>query len=232
MEYGRIKRKQLSNKINLAIHKPTTTMINTTTLKEHLTQVILIVFSVVLGLYLSGKIEERNNRQESENLLTVIKSEVKDNIKLMEQFTSYHQEMDKNLDSLCKEEAFIAAFVQDKSILFNTLFTKGTFLHRLPSNDAWDIAKSHPLMVNIDYDKLLILSKIYSQQELTFEPMDAMFKKHSSKNVNLKKEAKSSLEFISDRLHEIVGREELLMRYYEQAEEILDLQVNREIKNE
>ena len=112
---------------------------------------------------------------------------------------------------------------RDKSILYNTLFTKGTFLHRLPSNDAWEIAKSHPLMVNIDYDKLLILSKIYSQQALTFEPLEEMFGMYNRKDVNLKKEANSSLEFISARLHEIVGRELRLMYYYEQAEEILDL---------
>jgi len=201
------------------------------TIKENITQVALIVFSVVLGLYLSERIEERNKKQESDNLLAVIKSEVNDNIKLMEQLTSYHQEMHKNLDSLSKNEAFIAEFINDKSILFNTLFTKGSFLHRYPSNDAWDIAKSHPLIVNIDYDKLLTLSKIYNQQKLIFEPMDEMFKLYDSKDVNIEKEVKSNLKSISKHVHEIVAREVLLMYYYEEAKEILDLQGNREINN-
>ena len=200
-------------------------------IKQNITQVILIVFSVVLGLYLSERIEERNNKQESDNLLEVIKLEVIDNINLMEQLTLYHQEMHKNLDSLSKNEEFIAEFIKDKSILFNTLFTKGTFLHRYPGNDAWDIAKSHPLIVNIDYDKLLILSKIYNQQKLTFEPMDEMFKLHDSKDINIEKEAKSNLKSISNHIHEIASRELRLMYYYEEAEEILDLKDSREIDN-
>jgi len=200
-------------------------------IKENITQVVLIVFSVVLGLYLSERIEERNNKQEADNLLSVIKSEVNDNIKLMEQLTLYHQEMHKNLDSLSKNEAFVAEFIKDKSILFNTLFTKGSFLHRYPGNDAWDIAKSHPLMVNINYEKLLILSKIYNQQKLIFEPLDEMFKLHDSKDVNIEKEAQSNLKAISKYIHEISSRELLLMYYYEEAQEILDLQDNREIDN-
>lgn len=193
-------------------------------IKRNITQVVLIVFSVVLGLYLSERIEERKNRQESINLLTLIKSEVKDNIALMEEVIPYHKEIHENLDSLCQEEVFIAAFIKDKSILFNTLFTRGSFIHRYPANDAWDIAKAHPLIANIDYDKLLVLSKIYNQQKLTFEPMKEIFEIHDSKEVNLEQEAKLNLEIILNKLHELVAREMLLMHYYEQAKDILDLQ--------
>lgn len=195
----------------------------TKSIKANLTQVILIVFSVVLGLYLNERIEERNNKNESDNLLALIKSEVNDNIKLMEELTPYHKEMHENVERLCKDEVFISNFIKDKSILFNTLFTKGSFLHRFPANDAWDIAKSHPLIANIDYDKLLILSKIYNQQKLTFEPMDEMFEIHNSKDMNIKKNAKSNLKNISNSLHELVSRELLLLHYYNEAEEILGI---------
>lgn len=193
-------------------------------IKANIIQVVLIVFSVVLGLYLNERIEERKNRHESDNLLALIKSEVNDNVKLMGELTSYHQKMHEDLDSLCKSEIFVEEFVNDKSILFNRLFTRGTFLHRFPANDAWDIAKSHPLIANIDYDKLLILSKIYNQQNATFEPMHEMFEIHSSKDLNIKTEAKSNLEIIASKIKELVARELLLMHYYEEAEEILDLQ--------
>jgi len=200
-------------------------------IKENLTQAILIVFSVVLGLYLSERIEERKNRQKSANLLAVITSEVSDNIKLMEDWASYHQEMCKNLDSLSKNEVFIAGFIKDKSILFKKVVTRRTFMARYPANDAWDIAKSHPLIVNVDYDKLLMLSKVYNQQNATFEPMSEIFELYSSKNVNIEKEAKSNLEFISDRMKELVARELLLMHYYKEAKEIFDLPDNNGINN-
>jgi len=38
--------------------------------KEYIIQIILIVFSVVLGLYLNKKIEDRNERKEAEKFFT------------------------------------------------------------------------------------------------------------------------------------------------------------------
>ncbi len=201
------------------------------TFKQYIGQAALIVFSVVLGLYLSERIEERKKRKESEELLTQIKSEVKDNITLLEEFVPYHQEMHRNLDSLSKDSVFIEDFINDKFLLFEKLLTKGTFMGRSPANDAWDIAKSHPLIMKIDYDKLLILSRIYNQQEGTFEPADEMFELFFSKDVNIEKDAKSNLELMSNRMHELVARETQLMYYYKQSEKILDLQDKEEIDN-
>ena len=197
------------------------------TIKQNLTQVILIVFSVVLGLYLSERIEERKNIQESNNLLAKIKSEVNENINLMEDWGLYHQEIYENLDSLSTNQEFIEEFIKDKSIFFEKLFTRGTFMARMPSNDAWEIAKSHPLIVNIDYDKILILSKIYNQQKSTFEPMNGIFELINSKDINTKNDAKSNLASIAERLHELVAREKQLLYYYNNGREILDLQDDR-----
>lgn len=196
------------------------------TLKQNIIQVALIVFSVVLGLYLNERIEERKNRLESDSLLALIKSEVNDNVQLMKESTLYHREMYRNLDSLCKNEVFIAEFVKDKTVLFEKLFTNGSFQKRFPASDAWDIAKAHPLIANFDYDKLLVLSKIYKQQKSTFEDMQERFGIFSSKKLNLKEDAKSNLEFIRDNLRELVARENQLMYYYKEAEETLDLQNN------
>ncbi|MEO1655580.1 MAG: hypothetical protein AAFU64_18705, partial [Bacteroidota bacterium] len=77
------------------------------TILEILIQFVLIVFSVVLGIYLSERIEEGKKRKESEELLAKIKSEVKDNIQLLEKWAPYHQKIHKNLDSLSKDSAFV-----------------------------------------------------------------------------------------------------------------------------
>ncbi len=193
-------------------------------IKQNITQVALIVFSVVLGLYLNQGIEERKNKLDSDNLLALIKSEVSDNVQLMKKSSLYHKKMFRNLDSLCKNEVFIAEFIKDKTVLFEKLFTNGSFQKRFPASDAWDIAKAHPLIANFDYDKLLILSKIYKQQKSTFENMQERFGIFSSKKLNQKEDAKSNLEFIRDSLRELVARENQLLQYYKEAEEILDLQ--------
>ena len=200
-------------------------------IKQIITQFILIVFSVVLGLYLSERIEERKKRQESEELLTTIKSEVKDNIRLLNEWVPYHQEINKNLDSLSKEAVFIEGFINNKFFFFETLLTKGTFMGRSPANDAWDIAKSHPLIVNIDYDILLVLSRVYNQQKLTFEPGLEMFELFKSKDVNIDQEARSNLELMSNHMNELVAREEQLMYYYKNAAELLDLIDDKKVNN-
>ena len=205
---------------------------NTIAIKEYIMQCLLIVFSVVLGLYLSERIEERKTRQESEELLTTIKAEVKDNMGLLEKWAPYHQDIYKNLDSLKENEAFIAAFINDKSILFEKLLTRGTLMGRSPANDAWDIAKSHPLIMNIEHEQLIILSKVYKQQKGTFEPMYKMGDIFNSKDVNKEQDAKLNLELLSDHFHELVAREIELIRYYKIAAEILDLKNEKEIVKE
>ena len=200
-------------------------------IKQNLTQVVLIVFSVVLGLYLSERIEERKRKQASDNLLVKIKSEVNENINLVEDWALYHQEIYENLDSLSTDEIFIEEFIKNKSIFFEKLMTRGTFMGRKPANDAWDIAKSHPLIVNFDYDKLVILSKIYDQQEVTFEPMLDMFEILGSKDVNTEKNAKLNLQSISENMFELVAREKQLMFYYNKGKGILNLRDDKDVSN-
>lgn len=200
--------------------------------KQIITQFILIVFSVVLGLYLSERIEDGKKRKESEELLTTIKSEVKDNLNLLEYWVPYHQDINENLGRLAKDEEFIAEFINNKFAIFDRLLTRGTFMSRSPASDAWEIAKSHPLVVNIDYDKWVILSRIYNQQGMTFEPAMEMMDLFESKNVNQEQDAKANLELMSNYIHELVAREKQLMDYYQSAVVILELQDEDEVENE
>lgn len=195
------------------------------TTKETITQFFLIVFSVVLGLYLSERIEESKNKRASEELLATVKAEAVDNIALLNYWVPYHDEIQKVLDSLSKEEAFVEAFVADKFVFFEQVMHRGTFMGRQPASDAWDIAKAHPLVVNIDYDKWVILSRIYSQQKMTFEPGFEMISLFESRDVNEPSEAQKNLELLSNHMFELVAREKQLIYYYRKAVDILDLKL-------
>ncbi len=197
------------------------------TMKQNLTQVALIVFSVVLGLYLSERIEERKNKKAADNILAKIKSEVHDNMTLMEVWGPYHKEILNNLDSLSESEVFIKEFMEDKSVFISKLFTKGTFMSIMPGNDAWEIAKSHPLIVNFDYDQLVILSQVYKQQELTFKPGIEMLNTFNSMDVSTEKKAKANLNLISNHLFELVAREKQLMDFFNEAEKILEFETKK-----
>lgn len=191
---------------------------------ENLKQILLIVFSVVLGLFLNEKIEEAKNRKEANKLLSKIKLEVLENKKLVEYWAPYHKDATTKIDSVYNDDKFIKSFIQNKLILFKTVFTRQTILGRFPNNDAWDIAKSHPLIVNLDYDQLLVLSKIYNQQKSTFKPIAKVSELILSIDFNSPENAKLNIEKLRNYMNEISSRELLLLEYYNEADKILNLQ--------
>ncbi|MEM9328459.1 MAG: hypothetical protein AAGA85_22515 [Bacteroidota bacterium] len=192
----------------------------------YIVQLFLIVFSVVLGIFLSERIEESKEQKEAMQLLSRITSEVRENQKLLQEWSPYHAEIAQSLDSLSINEQFIEHFIDDKSALYEAVLTRGTFMGRMPSSDAWDIAKAHPLIVNFDYDQLLILSKIYNQQQSTFEPTDQLIEMFFSPDFNSSEKARPNLEQFRMRMQEIVGREMQLLNYFIEAEGIFKFEDN------
>ncbi len=190
---------------------------------KYLLQVFLIVFSVVLGLYLSERIEDRKNERDAKQLLSKIKSELNANKKLLDQWVPYHGEIVNTIDSLSNDEKFINNFINDKSAIYEA-FSRGTIMSDMPSNDARDIAKSHPLIVNIDYDILLGLSKIFNQQKFTYESIPNLIDLMLSTEFNSKETARPNLKLFRDKLEEVYGRELQLVNYYNETEQILKFQ--------
>ena len=191
---------------------------------KNIIQLFLIVFSVVLGIFLSERIEEQKSKNQAALLLSKITSEVSENKKLMEQWTPYHARIARSLDSLSNDDQFIESFISDKTILYQKVLTEGTFMSTMPSSDAWDIAKGHPLIVNFDYDELLILSRIYNQQAITFEPTEEISKMFFSPDFNSREKAKTNLQSLNNLMQEIVGREIQLLGFFNEAEEIFELE--------
>ncbi len=187
---------------------------------EKLTQILLIVFSVVLGLYLSERIEDRKNAREADKIMEKIKLELHQNKMILDEWVPYHRAVVNQLDSLINDDQFIADFILDKSNLYQ-VFTKGSIMKETPSDDAWDIAKSHPLIVNVDYDELLILSKIFNQQTFTYESFPILIDLILSSDFNAKEKALPNLTVFRDRLRDITQREIQLMHFYDQAERLL-----------
>ena len=191
---------------------------------KYFAQLFLIVFSVVLGVFLSERIEEQKNKNEAAKLLSRVTSEVLENKNLLDKWAPYHAEIANRLGSFSNDDVFIEKFIDDKTTLYKEVLTEGTIMTRMPSSDAWDIAKSHPLIVNLDYDELLILSKIYNQQAITFEPVDEIIDLFFSPDFNSRENAKWNLQSFANLMQEVAGREEALMNYYKEAEGIFKLQ--------
>lgn len=192
---------------------------------KYISQVILIVFSVVLGLYLSERIEDRKNDKDAAKLLSRIKSELNENKKLLDKWVPYHREIVEKLDSLSKNEQFVLSFIKDKSTIYKA-FSEGTIMSDIPADDTWDIAKSHPLIVNFEYDELLMLSKIYNQQEFTYESIPKLIELMLSNEFNSTTSARQNLQLFKEKLADIYGREMQLVNYYNHANSILNYSRN------
>ena len=188
---------------------------------KNISQILLIVFSVVLGLYLSERIEDRKNKKEASKLLSKIKAELNENKRLLDEWVPYHGEILKTLDSLTNDDIFVENFIEDKSAIFEA-FSRGTIMSDMPSNDTWDIAKNHPLVVDFDYDELLMFSKIYNQQEFTYESIPKLIDLMLSPEFNAKESSMQNLQLFKDKLGEIYGRELQLVNYYNRAEKLMN----------
>ena len=178
---------------------------------------------MVLGIFLSERIEERKNEREAALLLSKIKAEVIANHNLLKEWVPYHRLIVHRLDSLNGNQEFVNAFIESPENLFRAVLTNGNIMGDSPSNEAWDIAKSHPLVVHFDYEKLLILSKIYKQQKTTYDPVPKMIELFLSSDFNAPENAAANLQTFRNQMREVTSREMQLLDYFKEAESILGL---------
>ena len=183
-------------------------------------QVILIVFSVVLGLFLSERIEDRKNSQEAAKLMSKLKLELKENKKILDKWLPYHKNLIDSLNILVKDDQFVSDFINDKSRLIEVFYMK-SIMGETPSHDAWDIAKSHPLVINFKYEDLFAASKIYNQQEGTYTPLERLMDQFLDSGFNSKEKAKANLIIFTNNLEEMYSRENQLLYFYNEANKII-----------
>jgi len=151
-------------------------------LKEYIPQVILIVFSVVLGLYLNQIIVDRNENAKAKELVALVFEEINSNRALIAEWHPYHDSIKLNFQVIKNDANFVKSFIEDKDTLFKTLFTRGKFMQQFPSTSAWEITKSNPLVSKIDYVITKLIAEIYNVQNNMFNPVFKMFDLHNTRN--------------------------------------------------
>jgi len=184
-------------------------------IEVYIPQLLLIVFSVVLGLYLNQKMLERNNKKKAEQLLSMVRSEINTNQKILEEWYPYHRKVVIKLDSVKNDPKFIKAFEQDKNALFQLLFSRPSFMGETPTDAAWEVTKLNSVVSEIDFKKMSLLTKAYHQQQMTFQPVLPKLMDFFQKPfLNSPENAEENLNALSSMLNELVAREdELLFRY-------------------
>lgn len=193
-------------------------------LKIYIPQILLIVFSVVLGLYLSEKINQRQDRQMAQQLVSYLKTEVKQCRETMLEWIPYHEKLKITIDSLIKDEAFIKQFEENPNALFYGA-DKGLFNGDITST-AWETALLNPAISEISYTQLKDFHKVYNQIDITFRPLEDMTDLVFSADFNAPNKSKQNLQVFSSLLWEMIGREKSLIFYCNEVLEDTSIKQN------
>ena len=185
------------------------------TFKEILPQILLIVFSVVLGLTLTKRIETIQTRKKADKLVIHLKEEIAWNRTQVLDWMPYHQKLKTAIDSVSKEPSFISAFEEDLFVL-DSLASKGLFNGSI-NTAAWETAKLSNAMSEIPYTLLKDISKVYNQLGATLDPIGDMGDLLMRSDVNAKGKSKGSLFTLSRQLRELIGREYRFLIYCNQV---------------
>ncbi len=183
--------------------------------REYVPQILLIVFSVVLGLYLNEKIQSRQDKRMAKQLVDQLRLEIKNNRATIIEWLPYHERAKAVIDSLKTEQKFIDSFVQDSRAIYQAA-PRGLFNGEL-SKSAWETASLNPAMSEISYHNLRAYSKVYSQMDITFQPIEKLSELFLSKDFNAQDQVEHTL-FSSSRLfRELIGREYRFLIYCNEA---------------
>lgn len=185
--------------------------------KEYLGESLLIIFSVVLALFLSEKINKIHEEQETRQVLRQLRDELINNKKQEEEQYSYHLSVLKNIDSALNNPSFAQQFIHNGEIKLSILAPFGVLLHDM--NDvAWQIAKQNNVFAKIDLDTYSLLTDIYDNQQRITKTEDqvgnVLLSWESRKPENLR----TALILVRDNYHAwAVDRAPLLLKKYADA---------------
>ncbi len=130
--------------------------------KPLLLEAFFVVLGVVLALAANEWREQHNQQQHAVVALESIRSELAENKQAIEAALTYHYHLMDTLGSLVQQAA--SAEVSPFSYPDGRLFSQGYTAPATLLSTAWDAANATDAVTNMDYDEVLLLSRIYEEQ--------------------------------------------------------------------
>lgn len=178
---------------------------------------VLIIFSVLLALFLNeyrGNIKEKRIQDEA---FVKINHELMVNLEVLNEWLPYHQEVLINLRTALKSDSSRATMVSKDGVYFWGLMPRGV-VQRLLDDAAWSALKSSNVFANIDFKRMLLLSKLYKLQSQGVETtlrgvLEIMYSREALNPDNLPE----TLMLLERGFGELVSQEDYLINQYQQA---------------
>lgn len=132
--------------------------------KEYLIESLLIVFSVLLALFLTERINKSHDRKYTKDLLKNIVIELKKNKTAIIEMQEYNLKVLNKIDSALVDRKIQEAIVSNSEFHLNVIAPNGV-LFRYLDDDAWTIAKNNNIISKLDIKSVSVLNKVYEDLE-------------------------------------------------------------------
>ena len=151
-----------------------------TNLKKYIVDGLLIVFSVLFALTINKLAENYQTEKRKKIAINNIKSELKNNSKVVKEWNVKHLEIKQRLGDILKgkNDSLKSQLLAGNSLHFEVLTNKKGFINSLMTNTAWETAKTTGIISEFDFETTQRLTYIYALQNIITE-------KSSMKIINL-----------------------------------------------
>jgi len=151
-----------------------------TNLKKYIVDGLLIVFSVLFALTINKLAENYQTEKRKKIAINNIKSELKNNSKVVKEWNVKHLEIKQRLGDILKgkNDSLKSQLLAGNSLHFEVLTNKKGFINSLMTNTAWETAKTTGIISEFDFETTQRLTYTYALQNIITE-------KSSIKIINL-----------------------------------------------
>jgi hypothetical protein len=184
----------------------------------------LIVGSILFALFLDeyrGQLEQDRLRDRA---LATVSNEIKRNLELVEEGIPNHQSILEKLDKALRDESYkVQLLTNNISLsLSNLIMPDGVSSSGWVDDSAWLALRFSSAFSNLDFDTVLVLSKVYNSQESGIEgTLEDVLTLLSSRELLEKENIDITLTLLRNIFHELVAQEEdILLRYKNALSEI------------
>jgi hypothetical protein len=132
--------------------------------KDYLGESFLIIFSVLFALFLTEYVNKLHEKENTRDLIKSIVAELKHNKQAILEMKEYNLQVLNRIDSALVNRKLQDNLVSNDEFHLQIIAPQG-ILYRYLDNEAWTIAKNNNIMSKISEEAVLILSKLYEDQD-------------------------------------------------------------------
>ena len=131
--------------------------------KDYLIQVVLIVGSVLLALWLDQLMADRIDNKKKEVAINNIITEVEKNLEEVKSVSHYHDKMGKGLSKYVDSVDFVQ--VENSAMMIIAPFMDYGLQVASIQNTAWDMATETEAVSSFDYEMAYDMTRLYDLQQ-------------------------------------------------------------------